>query len=86
MYIWLKPKTEAMEDINIVWQKVSFNEYLKNDGTLIKTKGFNLNGEVQIFNDLDCTKKILKYANVYCINGKVYFVPFESLTFLNELN
>ena len=72
----------TMEDIKIIWQKVSFNEYLNNDGTLIKTKGFNLKGEVQIYNDLTFTQSVEKYATVATVDGLVYFVPFKAHTFL----
>ena len=75
-----------MEEKVIHWEKVFFNAYLKSDGTLIKTNGFSLKGEVLLFYNLSYTKRIEKVATVSINSGELYFVPFNSLLFLYELN
>ena len=75
-----------MEDKVTHWEKVLFNAYFKNDGTLIKTNGLNLKGEVLLFYNLEYTKRIENVATVAYGDGSLYFVPFKALTFLHELN
>ena len=70
----------------IYWEKVSFNEYFDNDGTLVKTVGFTLNGEVLLFHNLPFTKSNERVATVAINTGELYFIPFPALTFLHELN
>ncbi len=74
-----------MNLFKIFWQKAFFIEYLNEDGVVIISDN-TLFGEIQIFNDLEYTKNNIKYAIVSCDNGKMYFVPYECLTFIDELN
>ena len=66
------------------WKKVSFSEYLNKDGRIIKTLGFNLVGEVLILNINPIEYGSDKIATVSCVDGELYFVPFDSLIFLKE--
>ncbi|HZK70952.1 MAG TPA: hypothetical protein VFD03_05455 [Clostridia bacterium] len=66
------------------WKRVSFTEYLNKDGRIIKTLGFNLAGEVLILNINPVEYGSEKIATVSCVDGELYFVPFDSLVFLKE--
>ena len=75
-----------MEDKITHWEKVCFNANLNNDGTLIKTNGFTLKGEVLLFYNLSFTERIETVATVSTNTCELYFVPFNSLLFLKEMN
>jgi len=65
------------------WKKVSFSEYLNKDGRIIKTLGFTLVGEVLILNPIEYGSD--KIATVSCTDGELYFVPFDSLVYMDKV-
>jgi len=67
------------------WKKVSFSEYLIKDGRIIKTIGFNLVGEVLILNINPIEYGSDKIATVSCVDGELYFVPVDSLIFMDKV-
>lgn len=71
---------------SLQWQKVSFTEYLNKDGSIIKTFDFTLSGEVLMFENKPYLDGSINLVTVSCFDGELYFVPFESLTFIDELN
>jgi len=64
------------------WKKVSFTEYLHNDGTTVQSIGFALLGEVLTFHHKPIANGFIRVATVSCVDGELYFVPFDSLIFL----
>ena len=66
------------------WEKVSFSEYLNKDGRIIKTIGFALYGEVLMYQNIPVDPSDMRIASVSCVDGELYFVPFDSLVFLEN--
>jgi len=64
--------------------KVSFTEYLHSDGTTIQSVGFALQGEVMMFNNIPIDNGFIRVASVSCVDGELYFVPFDSLSFMDK--
>ena len=67
------------------WKKVSFSEYLNKDGRIIKTLGFNLVGEVLLFQNTPMENGNMRVATVSCTDGELYFVLFDSLSFNDKV-
>ena len=67
------------------WKKVSFTEYLNKDGSIIHTKEFSLHGEVLTFHDKPIDNGFIRVASVSCVDGELYFVPFDSLVYMDKV-
>ena len=73
-----------MDELPFNWKKVSFTEFLNKDGRIIKTLGFALHGEVLMFHNYPLDNDGMIVASVSSVDGELYFVPFDSLTFLSK--
>ena len=63
--------------------KVTFSEYLDKDGAIVHIVGAPLGGVVVYFHNTPKENGNIRVASTYGEDGKLYFVPFDSLT-LND--
>jgi hypothetical protein len=64
-------------------KKVTFSEYLDKDGAIVHIVDSPLRGVVVYFHNTPKETGNIKGASVYSEDGKLYFVPFDSLTFID---
>lgn len=75
-----------MKNDNSTWQKVSFSEYLNDNGKVVKFQGSKIDGKVHFFYTLPLNGVKLNIAQVSSTDGTMYIVPFKSLNFLYAIS
>jgi len=63
--------------------KVTFSEYLDKDGAIVHILGAPLRGVVVYFHNTPIENGNIRVASTYGEDSKLYFVPFDSLNFID---